>query len=78
MADINLRNPDNVPGPWFTDEDCIICGLCSEIAPENFRVSDDGTHNIVFKQPDSPAEIALAEEAMDACPVEAIGNDGSH
>jgi hypothetical protein len=29
----------------------------------------------VYKQPESPEEEALCKEAMEACPVEAIGND---
>ena len=30
----------------------------------------------VFKQPTTPEEEALCKEAMEGCPVEAIGNDG--
>jgi ferredoxin len=29
-----------------------------------------------MKQPSSPEEEALCREAMESCPVEAIGNDG--
>jgi len=66
------RFPDNVPGPWYVNEDCISCGLCSELAPDNFRLSDDGDHNIVYKQPDNAEEIEQCEEAMENCPVESI------
>ena len=42
----------------------------------NFRRSDDGGYSYVFKQPTTPEEEALCKEAMEGCPVEAIGNDG--
>ena len=66
------RFADNVPGPWYVNEDCISCLLCSELAPENFRLSDDGDHNIVYKQPSCLEELELCEEALDSCPVESI------
>jgi len=33
-------------------------------------------HSFVYKQPESPEEEALCKEAMEGCPVEAIGSDG--
>jgi ferredoxin len=32
--------------------------------------------SFIKKQPLTPEEIALCQEAMESCPVEAIGNDG--
>ena len=32
---------------------------------------------IVYKQPETPEEEALCKEAMEGCPVEAIGPDGA-
>jgi ferredoxin len=32
--------------------------------------------SIVHQQPVTPDELALAEEAREACPSESIGNDG--
>jgi len=75
MADPNDRNEGNVPGSFFTDSECIDCNLCAETAPEFFQASDDGYH-IVHKQPVTDDEIALAEEALEGCPAEAIGNNG--
>ncbi len=66
------RLEDNVPGPWFTTDDCIICGLCGEIAPETFAPDSGGVFHIVHHQPDSAEAEADAEEAREACPVEAI------
>ncbi len=76
MADPARKWPQNVPGPYYVDEDCIDCNLCSEIAPDNFTVHADEGHDYVYKQPDSGDELALCQEALDNCPVEAIGNDG--
>jgi len=76
MADKEERYEDNVPGKWYVDKKCILCSVCSEAAPQNFRESDAHDHDVVFKQPGSQEEEQQCEEAMAACPVEAIGNDG--
>jgi ferredoxin len=76
MADPANRYDDNVPGKWYVDSQCILCSLCSEIAPANFREADTGDHDIVYKQPENDEEVKLCQEAMQQCPVEAIGNDG--
>lgn len=75
MAEINERYEDNVPGRWYVDKKCILCSVCSEAAPLNFKESPDGDHDHVFKQPGSEDEERQCEEAMASCPVEAIGND---
>ena len=71
------RHPDNAPGTWFVNEECICCHLCEELAPDHFRQSEDGDHHIVYHQPTAEAEIEQAEEAREQCPVEAIQNDGT-
>ncbi|MBE0543056.1 MAG: ferredoxin [Verrucomicrobia bacterium] len=76
MADKNSRLPQNVPGPWYVDSNCIDCDLCRETAPSVFRRDEDNGNSIVFHQPETEDERALAEEARNGCPVEAIGNDG--
>jgi ferredoxin len=75
MANSKDSFTDNAPGPWYVDEQCICCGLCEDAAPEVFRLSDDGSHNLVHRQPATPQELADAENARDRCPVEAIGKD---
>ena len=76
MAEKSNRFDDNAPGKWYVDRNCIICGLCSEYAPDVFRVSTDLDHNIVFHQPVTPEELKSAENVRIDCPVDAIGNDG--
>jgi len=76
MATITNRYLDNVPGKFYVDDQCIDCDLCRETAPNNFTRNEDGGYSYVFKQPTSSDEEALCKEAMEGCPVEAIGNDG--
>ena len=76
MADAANKYPENVPGKFYVDDQCIDCDLCRETAPSNFKRNDDGGHSFVYKQPESPEEETLCKEAMEGCPVEAIGSDG--
>ena len=77
MADAANKYPENAAGKFYVDEQCIDCDLCRETAPANFKRNDDGGHSFVYKQAESPEEEALCKEAMEGCPVEAIGNDGA-
>jgi len=38
--------------------------------------NEDGGYSYVFKQPENGEERELCLEAMEGCPVEAIGDDG--
>jgi ferredoxin len=76
MADVANKFPQNVPGRFYVDDQCIDCDLCRETAPANFTRDADGSHSIVYKQPEDAEEEALCQEAMEGCPVEAIGDDG--
>ena len=77
MADIANRYPENIAGAYYVDNQCIDCDLCRETAPNSFKQNDDGGYSFVYKQPDSPEDQKLAKEAMEGCPVEAIGSNGS-
>jgi ferredoxin len=76
MADLENRYEDNVKGGYYVDDQCIDCDLCRETAPENFTRQEDGGYSFLFKQPENDEEKELCEEALEGCPVEAIGNDG--
>lgn len=76
MADRTDKNPLNVPGKYYNDLTCIDCDRCREMAPEFFIRNDDEALTYVWKQPVTPEEIAIAEDALMACPTETIGNDG--
>jgi ferredoxin len=77
MADVANKYAENVAGKFYVDDQCIDCDLCRETAPANFKRNDDGGHSYVYKQPEIPEEEALCKEAMEGCPVEAIGSDGA-
>jgi ferredoxin len=76
MAEIQNRYSDNITGKFYVDSECIDCDLCRETAPENFTRNEDGGYSFVFKQPISPEEETQCREAMEGCPVCAIGDDG--
>ena len=76
MADKQDKIENNVAGKYFCDTECIDCDLCRETAPDNFTRDDDAGYSYVYKQPQNAEEEALCAEALDACPVEAIGDDG--
>ena len=73
MADIADKYEDNVAGKYFVDSECIDCDLCREHAPNNFTRNEDIGYSFVYKQPENDEEEESCQEAMDGCPVEAIG-----
>lgn len=76
MAEKDSKWEDNVAGKYYVDDQCIDCDLCRETAPDNFTRSDDGGYSFVYKQPENSEQEELCQEAMEGCPVEAIGDDG--
>ena len=77
MADPKDRWEDSAEGAFYVDKQCILCGVCTDVAPNNFKESEDGEHEICFKQPENDEEMAQCRQAMEECPVEAIGDDGA-
>ena len=76
MADPSQRVAENVAGRFYVDATCIDCDLCRETAPANFARHDGEGYSFVARQPDGDDEEASCLEALEECPVEAIGNDG--
>jgi len=74
MAELLYKYKDNVEGRYFVDEECIDCDLCREVAPSSFTRNNEIGHSYVFKQPENEEEEAACKEAMENCPVEAIGD----
>ena len=77
-ANPNLKTKGNVPGRYYVDQECIACDACILVADKHFKMNTekDPAFAFVCKQPQTPQEEELCEEAMESCPVEAIGNDG--
>jgi ferredoxin len=76
MANKNARFKENVDGKYYVDDSCIACDACCVEAPRFFAMNDDDGHAFVKLQPKTPDELEEAENALAACPVEAIGSDG--
>jgi ferredoxin len=76
VADLSSKWAQNVAGKIFVDQSCIACDACVLAAPQNFKMDEDEGHAYVFKQPDNPGEVAACKEALEGCPVEAIGDFG--
>lgn len=77
MADLERKWPDNVPGKFYVDDQCIDCDACRTEAPDNFTRNDEHGYSFVYKQPETEEERIRAQAALEACPVEAIGSDGA-
>lgn len=75
MADITKKWPDNVPGNFFVDDQCIDCDACRAEAPANFTRNEEAGYSIVCKQPENDTEKEQCQAALEACPVEAIGKE---
>jgi ferredoxin len=73
MANILDRLTQNAPGRFYVDLTCIDCDLCRSHAPVFFRRDDEICQSHVFRQPETPEEIALCREALESCPTESIG-----
>ena len=76
MADNTDKVANNVDGPFYVDSNCIDCDLCRQTAPDNFARNEDDGYSFVSKQPESDEEQQACLDAMEECPVEAIGDDG--
>ncbi|PCI25305.1 MAG: ferredoxin [SAR324 cluster bacterium] len=78
MATTKGKLPENIPGQFYVDEECIDCNLCEEIAPNNFLGNPEEGYHYVIKQPSTKEEEELVRDALDSCPTEAIGDDGEN
>ena len=73
MPNPHAKQPENVPGRFYVDTNCIDCDVCRDLAEANFTREERGGYSYVYKQPETPEEAALCQEALEVCPVEAIG-----
>jgi ferredoxin len=76
MADLKQKWQQNHPGKMFVDQSCIACDACVLTAPKHFAMHEEDGHAYVKSQPTTPEEEAECKEAMEGCPVEAIGDFG--
>jgi len=76
MANPNDKAQKNISGKFYVDNSCVGCGQCLSIASDCFAEDPDAGGIYVKQQPTSAASIAACQEAINSCPVEAIGADG--
>ena len=77
MATPTDRTPDNAPGRYYIDTTCIDCHQCRVMAPDLFARNEDTGLSFVRRQPLTEDDLLIAEEALEACATESIGNDGA-
>ena len=64
---------ENSAGLFYVNDDCIACDTCVDIACDFFKLTADYDHAFVYNQPQTIQDIKRCEEALDTCPVAAIG-----
>ena len=77
MADVADKYKENAAGPFYTDLQCIDCDLCRQTAPKNFARNGAGGYSFVMRQPANEDELKQCQEALEGCPVDAIGKNGA-
>jgi ferredoxin len=75
MAERTHSYAENVPGRFYVDDSCIDCDMCLATAPDNFERNQGRRYCYIAKQPENDEEWALCLQAMEECPVSAIGCD---
>ena len=70
------RLPQNVPGKFYVDDQCLDCALCRDTAPTVFRRDDEVGVSYIYHQPESEEELALTAEVVTGCPCSAVYSDG--
>ena len=57
---------------YLVDENCIACDACTIEAPGFFSMDQNEGLAFVSSQPQNESEEEMCQEALEACPVEAI------
>lgn len=73
---IKDRYVGNTTGAFYVESKCINCDQCGMAAPKHFKKDLKEDHYYVKKQPTTLEEVMKCIEALNGCPVEAIGSNG--
>lgn len=76
MATLTDRLSLNIAGRFYVDSSCIDCDQCRADAPDFFARDPENGTSYVQRQPATPEEIALVEQAVTNCATASIGDDG--
>jgi glyoxylase-like metal-dependent hydrolase (beta-lactamase superfamily II) len=69
------RHPDNAPGDWYVDRDCIDCGASRTVAPG--LIVHRGEQCVFQRQPETPDELMLAWRARLLCPTASVRSESA-
>jgi len=69
------RHPDNAPGDWYVDRNCIDCGASRTVAPG--LIHESGGQCVFAHQPLGDAELTQAWRARLLCPTASIRSDSA-
>jgi ferredoxin len=67
--------PRNVPGKYYTTEECDGCAYCAAVAPDSFDFEKGSNTYFVARQPETAEQEDFILEAMEDCPVDAIRSE---
>ena len=77
VEDFKDRYSANMEGEYYVTNECMFCGVCSQLAPTVFKFKKEEGYSFVIKQPETKEENELAIEALESCFTNAIFNDGN-
>jgi ferredoxin len=67
----------DAPGRYSILDECDGCGICASFSSYTFAASEDGGRYLIARQPEPGSdEEGIVREAMAACPLECIRDDG--
>ena len=64
------RHPENAPGDWYVDQNCIDCSAARTVAPG--LIVSGGGQSVFARQPASPDELLQAWRARLLCPTASV------
>jgi glyoxylase-like metal-dependent hydrolase (beta-lactamase superfamily II) len=67
------RHPENAPGDWFIDRQCIDCGASRTVAPG--LIAERGGQCVFVRQPQSADDELLAWRARLLCPTASVRSE---
>ncbi len=72
---VTKKLPKNVPGKYYTTDDCDGCAYCAAVAPDNFEFEKATNTYYVGTQPADAEQEESVKDAKEDCPLDAIKID---
>jgi ferredoxin len=77
MSATEMLQSGNAEGRYSIADECDGCGICVSFSAYSFATSEDGARCFVARQPEAGSEEeAIVRDAMAACPLGCIRDDG--